>query len=91
MLNKKLFILFLFLTISATTFSQSFSIDSVEQVIRTTKNDSIKLRAMSKLGWHYSDRDFEKSLQKAEEMLELATKVNRHVDIANAYNLMGYT
>jgi signal transduction histidine kinase/DNA-binding response OmpR family regulator len=91
MLNKQLFSFFFLCIIPIISFSQSFNIDSLEQVAHSHENDSVKLWVMSKLGWYYADRDFDKSIQKANEILELATSINRHVDIANAYNLIGYT
>ena len=90
MLNKQLYLLLFFCIIAITAFSQSLNIDSLEQVIPSIKNDSIKLRVMSKLGWYYADRDFDKSMQKANEMLAVAIPIDANSEIGNAYNMMGY-
>ena len=90
MLKKQSLLLLFFFTISIITFGQRLNIDSLEQVIPTLKNDSIKLRTMSKLGWYYADRNFDKSMQKANEMLAVAVPIDAHSEIGNAYNMMGY-
>lgn len=90
MLHKLLLILLIF-ALPSSIFSKNINIDSLEEIIISQVDDTIKLAAMSKIGWHYYERNFDKSLEKGNQILALATKLNRDVDIANAYNMLGCT
>ena len=70
-------ILFLFLLNSLFSLAQNHKIDSLNQVIKTSKNDSIKIDAYNKLTWKYIFNDKEKALEILNKTEKTALKTNQ--------------
>lgn len=64
-------------------------IDSLELLIKTNVNDSIKQIAYGDLSYNYGFIDFEKALLYGKESLDLAIKLNNKKAIALAYSDIG--
>lgn len=73
---------FLFLLLFNVIFSQNHKIDSLNQVIKTTKNDSIKVDTYNKLSWKYIFSDKEKAL----EILNVTEKYALETNQKYGYN-----
>ncbi len=73
---------FLFLLVINVFFSQNHKIDSLNHVIKTTKNDSIKVDTYNKLSWKYIFSDKEKAL----EILNLSEKYALETNQKYGYN-----
>ena len=62
-------------------------IDSLNNVLTTAKEDTIKAAALNALSLQYwMAGDFDKSLKYGKEALELSRKINFKGGIASAYN-----
>ena len=72
---KKLLILLLI--VSNILSAQDRKIDSLNQIIKTTKNDSIKVDVYNKLTWKYIFNDEEKSIELLNRTEKLALKTNQ--------------
>lgn len=88
---KKLTVLIYLLFISfQSVYSQDKKlIDSLETLVKTSNNDSIKLIAYGDLCWNYGFIDFNKALFYGKEELAMAEKLNNSKAIALAYSDIG--
>lgn len=87
----KTFFLFLFLFFHSFLFAQKTTIDSLENELkRETLHDTVRMKVLSRVGWYYTERDFEKSNRLANEILALSKPANNHLRTADAYNLLGF-
>ena len=73
-MKKKYLFLLLILQIAA---AQNNKIDSLYHIIKTTKNDSIKVDTYNKLAWKYIFNDKEKALTILNETEKQALKTNQ--------------
>lgn len=96
MLNRPNFLLIMaFLCLIVMAFSlNSFAqnqktLDSLENLIRTSKSDSVKISAYGDLSWGYGFVNFDKALLYGNEELKLAKKFNNQEAIALAYSDIG--
>jgi two-component system NarL family sensor kinase len=64
-------------------------IDSLENLVKTSNNDSVKLIAFGDLCWNYGFLDFDKALYYGKEELAMAQKLNNTKAIALAYSDIG--
>ena len=72
---KKIF--FLLLLNSLFSWAQNQKIDSLNNIIKTTKNDSIKIDAYNKLTWKYIFNDKEKALEILNKTEKVALQTNQ--------------
>ncbi len=87
---KKLLTLFCFILMVAFSNAQDKkTIDSLETLLKTSDNDSIKLVAYGDLCWNYGFSDFNKALYYGKEELAMAQKLNNPKAIALAYSDIG--
>lgn len=90
---KRIFLLYLVFSIGAnaqeTDVKNQQKIDSLLQVVSTTKVDSVKIRSLMKLEYCYRFSDYQKGLDFAEEALELAKKTKWTKGLALCYNNIG--
>lgn len=85
-------ILFLFFGCLLTSvFSQNAKIDSLQNIINTTKEDTSKVNAMLEIGAEYKNEDAKKTFEFANKAIDLAEKVNYKKGIASAKYLIGFT
>lgn len=80
------FLLFTSLNINA---QDQKLIDSLEVLVNTSENDSLKLIAYGDLCWNYGFIDFNKALYYGKEELAMAEKLNNSKAIALAYSDIG--
>ncbi|MGV3629918.1 MAG: tetratricopeptide repeat-containing sensor histidine kinase [Bacteroidota bacterium] len=78
--------LLLFLLFSSVAFGQDA--DSLKEVLKSNKHDTIKLQALTDLNWYYSGSDFGKSKYYAKQEVALAKKIKNQKWIAQGYNDM---
>ena len=76
----------LFLLFSSVAFGQDA--DSLKEVLKSNKHDTIKLQALTDLNWYYSVSDFGKSKYYAKQEVALAKKIKNQKWIAQGYNDM---
>ncbi len=89
-MRTKLIILCLFIFTQLSTNAQDKKlIDSLEVLVKTSTNDSIKLIAYGDLCWNYGFLDFNKALYYGKEELVMAQKLNNTKAIALAYSDIG--
>ncbi len=89
-MNIKLFILSLTLLLfSITVFSQEKVIDSLENKLKTTSIDSVKVEILNTLGFQYRNKFPKKSLSYANDALSLSISIKFLKGEVNAHNLMG--
>ncbi|MBI3500434.1 MAG: tetratricopeptide repeat protein [Bacteroidetes bacterium] len=80
----------LFLLITITLFSQQKKIDSLENVLKTAKEDTNKVNTLNALSMQlWRTGDFNKSKQYATNALSLCEKLNFKKGLATAYNNIG--
>ncbi len=89
-MRTKLIILcfFIFTQLSSNAQDRKL-IDSLEVLVKTSTNDSIKLIAYGDLCWNYGFLDFNKALYYGKEELVMAQKLNNTKAIALAYSDIG--
>lgn len=84
---KKLYILlFLLLIISCDVFA---NIDSIKKQLRTKVNDTVKVNILNDLSKYYKDINAEEGLQYGHSALELSTKLDYKIGVAEAYKNIG--
>ena len=78
-------------TVILGVFGQNISVnDSLELVLKTAKEDTVKVNNLYSLSKQYRNiSNFEKAMQYAESALVLADKINYKRGKANAYNIIG--
>ncbi len=81
--------LLLFLFISNIIVAQEREIDSLKQVIKTTKNDSIKVDTYNKLAWKYLFNDKNKATELLRKTEELALKTDQKYGYNTLLNSKG--
>jgi len=69
---------------------QSRTIDSLETHYEYVHEDTIKLKILDQLCWHYSNNNPAKSLLYASKALEIAVQLDYKDEIANFLNRIGY-
>ena len=69
--------------------AQSSKIAPLLENLQSLDEDTFKVKALNKLSLSYHEVDFEKSLDYAENALELSKKLAYQLGIGNALNLMG--
>jgi tetratricopeptide (TPR) repeat protein len=85
---KKNSLTFLFLIFCLSLLGNPY-IDSLKQVERTAKHDSIRLNALRELGRAYVDSNFTKSLHYFNSALQIATKLRDRINMAYAHQTSG--
>jgi two-component sensor histidine kinase len=65
-------------------------LDSIQQVLRTTNNDTLKMSAFRDLHFYYSEMDRDTALYFAEQQLILSQKLHQKLWEASAYESIGY-
>src|SRR5258706_12785161 len=76
------------LGLAAPSFSQKQGqekIDSLLTVLKTAKQDSIKVNALNMLAYELRNNNPDTAMYLADEALALATKANYKIGMANAY------
>lgn len=71
-------------------YAQNSYIDSLENVLQTTKSDSIKIHVLNKLSSAYSDSSYTQSLKYLNQAIVIANKVKDRPQIAVIHHKMGY-
>ncbi len=90
MIKKTYIFLFIFL-LPLIIFSQETSkIDSLNKVLSTNIDDTTRVNTLNLISWNYINSDFAKSLDYANQALELAQKVNFSKGIGLAYTYITY-
>jgi two-component system NarL family sensor kinase len=64
-------------------------IDSLENLVKTSTNDTVRLTAFGDLSWEYGYSNFDKALYYAQEELKLAEKMNDIASTGQAYSDIG--
>lgn len=67
------------------------ALDSLENIVKSSKSDSVKIIAYGDLCWGYGFVNFDKALYFGNEELRLAKKFNNQESIALAYSDIGNT
>ncbi len=73
-------------------FSQQCEIDSLQQLLRTVKEDTNAVKLLNKIAYlylHVSSADYEKALPVAERAQKLAKKLSYEKGLFTAYNDLG--
>lgn len=89
---KRILGLYLFFCIAANAqndLKNQKKMDSLFNVVKTTKVDSLKVKALLKLAYAYRLNDFEKGMGFADEALKLAQKIKWERGLAVCYNNIG--
>ncbi len=89
MRTKLILLCFFIFTQLHTNAQDKKLIDSLEVLVKTTTNDSVKLIAYGDLCWNYGFLDFNKALYYGKEELAMAQKLNNTKAIALAYSDIG--
>jgi signal transduction histidine kinase len=79
-------ILLLFTAVCFSLSAQDSNVDSLLNVINTTKVDTLKLNALLDLSIAFQESNFEKSVAYGKDALIWAEKINNKKGIAQAYN-----
>jgi signal transduction histidine kinase len=87
MLFRPISILFILSTLNV--FCQNRAIDSLESVLKTTKEDTVRAKVLDDLCWEYNQIDPEKSGFYAEQLLDLSQKIGYQKGEGNAYANLG--
>ena len=87
-MKKLLYISFFVLSIS-TAFCQVSVIDSLENELKTEKQDTNKVQLLNLLSKELRNNDFDKAYQYAQEALELSIKLKYLIGIGSSYNNLG--
>lgn len=91
-IKKHIFFLYfiLFITLPSIYFSQTPLIDSlIKESVKTTTHDTTKIKLYGDIAWEYLGNDIVKSLEFANKELQLAQKMNRNADVAQAESDIG--
>lgn len=88
-MNCRTIILFVFCFLSITSIADDFAIDSLNEKLKGTKNDTIKIDIINSLGFEYRKISPSKSLEYANMGLELSNSINYSTGKINAYILLG--
>ncbi|HSH20921.1 MAG TPA: tetratricopeptide repeat protein, partial [Draconibacterium sp.] len=75
-MKKATFIFILFLSMQFISIAQDFNLDSVKYVAETTKNDTVKFGALTRLTFYYTWANPDSARFYANKELELANKLN---------------
>lgn len=81
--------LFLLCFLSATSFSQDSTLDSLKGALSTSREDSNKVETLLELSKLYYGSSLENAMTKAIEARDLATKLNYKKGLAYAYKSIG--
>ena len=65
-------------------------IDSLEQALQITQEDTAKIEILNSLSWQYRNTDFDKALLYAKEALSLSENLNIKLWISTSMNNMGH-
>ncbi len=69
---------------------QNSQIDSLQQVLKSAKEDTNKVNALNNLSWYYMDAaNYNESILCAEKALTLAQKISYKRGLVNAYSYLG--
>ena len=91
-MKKILFLLFIILNLQfATIFAQQTTLDSLKQIIATSKQDTNKVKTLNIIVNEYQKINIDTSLIYAEQSLELASQLNYKKGMAVAYRNIGIT
>jgi tetratricopeptide (TPR) repeat protein len=85
----KQFLLTLFLALCLKGFSQFGNADSLENLVKTTKEPKKKTRQLVMLAQAYCTRDYNKAIECINMAVENASANKDSLGLANAYNLQG--
>src|SRR5210317_1794304 len=90
-MKAKIILSIIALTVIFGAFGQSSSvIDSLELVLKTAKEDTVKVNRLNLLSEEYRNiSDFENAMQYAESSLGLADRLNYNKGIADSYTNIG--
>jgi len=85
-----LFFLILLLPFNRVLLAQSAQIDSLQQVLKHTEDDSSRAEIMLAIGSVYERADLHQSIEYAKEALELFTGIHNDYGRGKAFNMIGY-
>lgn len=91
-IKKQLFFWYfiLFIILPNIFFSQTPLIDSlIKESVKSTTHDTLKIKLYGDIAWEYLGNDIVKSLEFANKELQLAQKMNRNADVAQAESDIG--
>lgn len=86
----RLLVLYLILIVfSLNLYGQSKELDSIKQVVRTTKVDTVKIKALNALGWGLMYQNQDTAIQLGYASLKLAQKTGLEKFIGKSYSSLG--
>ena len=88
-INSLLLILFSVVCFNVGYGQDSKQIDSIQNLIATTKNDSLKIDALNKMAWHYIFNDAKKANGFLKQSEAIAIKTNNHYGYNEIVNIKG--
>ncbi len=88
-LNMKKIIILLVLSFSIQSFSQSKTIDSLKQIVKLAKSDTIKINNLNLLSRESADFELNVSKMYGFKALQIAQKLKNNRLIANSYHRIG--
>ena len=86
----KIWLSFIFLLQVNSLAAQQYVIDSLEQQIIESADESTKVRVLNELSWYYALSDVEKGVQRANTAIKLATEINDSVQLGISFERKGY-
>ena len=87
---KKLFLILFIVFSNAALFSQTEKqIDSLFQVTKTTKNDSVKIKALNKIGFYYIFNDALKAKNILNDAEKISLQKKQNYGLAETTNIKG--
>ncbi len=81
---------FLFFTVACKAQTQLSLLNSLQQELKNTTNDSVRMNLYDKLGWYYAEINRDSALSYFELALPVARKLNQKLYEADALNGTGY-
>ncbi|MEO6884305.1 MAG: sensor histidine kinase [Bacteroidia bacterium] len=88
-MKKQSFFLLLYFTLIIGKAQTNSYPDSLLSVLKTSKEDSEKVKTLNELAWEYSSSDLKKARAYGKNSVDLATKLNFYKGRSSAYNTLG--
>ena len=89
-MNKRFYIFVYCLLFTAYCFCQQTKIDSLQNILRTTKEDTIQIKTLNALSWELKQiGEYDKAMKSATDAFILSEQINFKKGKVSAYNNIG--